>query len=77
MSPLTKAPIYQDHDKTYHADTCIPVKKAVCDGKIKLSALKRSNYPGIAIKEDELAGINNIGYWDIKDDQNWGLQNFL
>ena len=74
MSPLRKAPIYQDHDKTYHADTCIPVKKAVCDGKIKLAALKRNNYPGVAIKGDEIFGINNIGYWDVKDEQNWGLQ---
>ena len=61
MAYVQKAPIYQDHKKTYHADTCAPVKKAVRDGKIKLSALKRSKYPGIDIKYDELVGINTNG----------------
>jgi AraC-like DNA-binding protein len=66
-------PIYTDDEKTYYADTCRPIKKAVTEGKISLYSLKRGHYPGEQIAEGEIEGINTIGYWDITSPQDWGL----
>ena len=66
-------PIFTDDEKTYLADTCKPVKKALREGKISLFALKRGNYPGFQIPEGEIPGIRSIGYWDITNPQDWGL----
>lgn len=66
-------PIYIDNHKTYHADTCIPLKKAAEKGSITFYGVKRGNYPGIELPNNALPGINNIGYWDITSQQDWGL----
>ena len=41
-----KAPVYVDQGKTYHADSCEPVKAAVRQGELSLQAICRGSYPG-------------------------------
>ena len=66
-------PVYTDDEKMYYADTCKPLKKALLEGKISVYAVKRGNYPGTQISEEEIRGIQSIGYWDITKPQEWGL----
>ncbi len=67
------APIYIDNSQTYHADECVPLKEAAEAGALKLCSVKRGNYPGVQLPEKALPGINSIGYWDITEMQDWGL----
>lgn len=57
----------------YEPDTCIPLKKAWSLGEVELEALTRLSYPGRAMPHHMLQGVNSIGYWDAKIQQNWGL----
>ncbi len=66
-------PIYKEHGKTYHADTCQPLVQAVKNGQVQLHALVRGGYPGERLKPDELPGIRSIGFWDAVGQQDWGL----
>jgi AraC family L-rhamnose operon regulatory protein RhaS len=68
-----RSPVYKELDKIYHPDSCEPLIKAVNVGVIKLAALKRLNYPGIELPHDVLKGVNSLGCWDAKVQQNWGL----
>ena len=42
-------------------------------GTIQIRALARDYYHGKPIPNDELAAVKHLGYWDAKQDQNWGL----
>ena len=57
----------------YEADTCIPLRKAWKEKELELITLVRGTYPGKELKDDELAGVKSIGYWNIKKLQQWGL----
>lgn len=67
------APIYREEGKTYHADSCDPLIEAVDQGELELAALARGNYPGEQIPGEILPGLRSVGYWDAKQEQNWGL----
>jgi len=67
------SPIFIDNNKTYQADTCIPLKNATRRGSIKFFGVKRGNYPGIALPDSYLPGVTSIGLWDITEAQDWGL----
>ncbi|QBG48804.1 AraC family transcriptional regulator [Verrucomicrobia bacterium S94] len=67
------APIYREQGKTYHADSCDPLIDAVHNGELELAALGRGNYPGEPIPGSILPGLRSLGYWDAKQQQNWGL----
>ena len=45
-----RIPIFTDHGRTYHADSCEAVRSAVQNGSVKLSALARGTYPGKRLK---------------------------
>lgn len=66
-------PIYSEHGKTYHADSCEPLLAAVQRGELTLEALARANYPGWPLKPGTLPGLCSVGYWDARQEQNWGL----
>jgi len=70
---LPHAPIYREHGKTYHADSCEPLIKAVQNSELELAALGRANYPGRQIADKILPGLQSVGYWDAMQDQQWGL----
>lgn len=58
---------------TFEADNCEPLRNAWINNEIELTTLARGTYPGKALAKNELTGIKNIGYWNIKKLQNWGL----
>ena len=66
-------PIFQDHGRTYEADTCRPVEQAVAAGQLRLEALARSQYPGRRLPRNALPGLKTVGYWDADHAQAWGL----
>jgi AraC-like DNA-binding protein len=67
------APIYCEHGKTYHADSCEPLIEAVEKGELELAALGRATYPGEQMPDRVLPGLQSVGYWDAKQNQSWGL----
>jgi AraC-like DNA-binding protein len=68
-----KAPIYIDHGKTYHADSCEELRGAVARGEISFSALCRGSYPGRQLPEKLMPGVCSVGFWDATHRQSWGL----
>jgi AraC family L-rhamnose operon regulatory protein RhaS len=72
MSALPQ--IYKEHGKTYHADTCEPLVRAVEAGRVTTEILARGSYPGKRLAQSALPGICTIGYWDAVGRQDWGLK---
>jgi AraC family transcriptional regulator, 4-hydroxyphenylacetate 3-monooxygenase operon regulatory protein len=66
-------PIFQDHDETYRADSCLPLVGARGRGTFKLDALTHGHYPGRMLPPVALPSLKTVGYWDAAEDQNWGL----
>ena len=66
-------PIYQDHGKTYQADTCVPLEQAVRQGRLRQVALARGQYPGRKLARNALPGVRSVGFWDAVEPQDWGL----
>ncbi len=69
-------PHYYDPEKKvkYVADSCKPLRNAWKSGNLELAALVRGTYPGIPLGKGELPGVRSIGYWNIKQLQDWGLE---
>ena len=65
--------ICRDHGHIYKPDTCKPLVDAVEEGKVRLHALARGNYPGKQIPPKELLGLKSAGFWDAIGNQTWGL----
>lgn len=59
---------------SFEADSCAPLQSAWKKNEIELTALARGTYPGNSIHEGEITGVRSIGYWDIKNKQDWGLE---
>lgn len=70
----SRVPIYKEHGKTYHADSCDPLSVAVRNAEVELKALSRGTYPGIHLQNGDMEGLRSVGYWDAKHDQSWGLE---
>jgi len=68
-----KHPSIKENGEVYFADTCQPLKEAAQKNLVQLEAWGRFNYPGIKLQENELKGVNSVGYWDATFQQNWGL----
>lgn len=66
-------PIYQEQGRTYEADTCRPVVRAVQTGQLRQVALARGHYPGRRLPRQALPGVKSIGFWDAQRRQDWGL----
>lgn len=58
----------------YKADNCLFVKEAAEKGGLELTTLARDAYPGKRLGKTELTGVKSIGYWNIKNTQDWGLE---
>ncbi len=57
----------------YKADNCNLLREAAEKGQLELTTLARDAYPGRRLGNSELPGVKNIGYWNIKKNQEWGL----
>lgn len=66
-------PIYQSGAKRYEIDTCGPQMRAVSEGKIELHALSKGYYPGKRMNSNTLSGLSNVGFWNCRGAQDWGL----
>jgi AraC-like DNA-binding protein len=66
-------PIYEESGKTYAADTCEPVRRAVAAGQIRWESLARGHYPGRRLSRTALPGVKTVGFWDADKRQDWGL----
>lgn len=67
------APIYQSGIEFYEIDTCGPQFKAMREGKIDLHALSKGHYPGERMDSNILPGLANVGFWNSREAQDWGL----
>ena len=68
-----RSAVFLSPGETYHADRCEPLRAAVRNGEVRLSALVRRGYPGRPMPEDMLPEVSTVGYWDAAGPQNWGL----
>lgn len=68
------SPIYQNESDRYEIDTCEAQFKAMRQGKIELRALSKGHYPGTRINLNILPGLTNVGYWNSRRMQDWGLE---
>ena len=66
-------PIYQEHGKTYQADTCAALERAAQRGRVRLEAVARGHYPGRKLATKTLPGVCSVGFWDAVEPQDWGL----
>ena len=66
-------PIYQEQRRTYEADACRPVVRAVEAGRLRHMALARGHYPGRRLARNALPGVKVVGFWDADRRQDWGL----
>jgi AraC-like DNA-binding protein len=71
---LFPSPIFQSGANRYEIDTCAPQLKAMREGKIELHALSKGHYPGKRMDLNELPGLANIGFWNCRTSQDWGVQ---
>lgn len=67
------APIYRSDSEQYEIDTCAPQIEAIETGKIELHAISKGHYPGKRMKSNILPGLVNIGFWNCRRAQDWGL----
>jgi len=70
---MKRPAIFTDHGRTYTADTCVNVVRAVRAGQIRLELLARDQYPGRRLPRTALPGLKMIGFWDVAQEQDWGL----
>lgn len=47
--------------------------RAVGEGKIELHALSKGYYPGKRMNSNILPGLSNVGFWNCRGAQDWGL----
>ncbi len=62
-----------DFDRVYYAEACEPIVAASKKGTIQIQTLARGYYHGKPIPDNEIAAVKHLGYWDAKQDQDWGL----
>ena len=68
-----KRPQYRESGEIFFADACAPLERAAEEGKVRLRALARGQYPGLRLPRSGLAGLRSIGLWDAECPQKWGL----
>jgi AraC family L-rhamnose operon regulatory protein RhaS len=74
MKLSSPAPIYRTGADAYGIDDCEAQIAAQGAGKIELYALSKGHYPGIRMNSKVLPGLNSVGFWNCRRDQDWGLQ---
>ena len=73
MKASFPSPIYQSGADRYEIDTCAPQMKALREGKIEMHALSKGHYPGKRMNSNILPGLTNVGFWNCRGAQDWGL----
>lgn len=65
--------VYRERGHVYAADACEDLARAARDGRVRLSALARFQYPGRRLPVRQLTGVCSVGCWDAPAPQTWGL----
>lgn len=73
MKPVSPSPIYQSGRNTFEIDDCRLQVKAMREGRIELQALSKGHYPGKRMDSNILPGLANVGFWNCRGTQDWGL----
>lgn len=73
MKAAAPSPIYQNGADRFEIDDCGPQFKALREGKIELHALSKGHYPGKRMNSNVLPGLTNVGFWNCRGSQDWGL----
>jgi AraC family L-rhamnose operon regulatory protein RhaS len=74
MKASFPSPIYQTGADRFEIDSCKAQMKAMSEGKIELHALSKGYYPGKRMNSNVLPGLSNIGFWNCRGSQDWGLE---
>lgn len=74
MKSRLPLPIYQSGVNHAEIDSCKPQIQAMREGKIQLHALSKGHYPGKRMNSNILPGLSNVGFWNCRSNQDWGLE---
>ncbi|MDO5553830.1 MAG: helix-turn-helix transcriptional regulator [Planctomycetia bacterium] len=72
MGTREKHPTYRDKDQTYYAYVCEPMGRAAREQRIEMKCLSHGHHYGIKLANGILEGLKVVGYWDVKEEQDWG-----
>ena len=67
-------PRYTLNKTRFEIDNCLPQLSAQQDNKIEMHALTNGDYPGKNIDKQLLEGISSMGFMDVIDEQDWGIE---
>lgn len=68
-----RPPLFRDRAQPAPVDSHAPLLASIRAGKIDFHSLGRGHYPGDRLAPGELPGLLNVGYWDARGDQDWGM----
>ena len=66
--------VYKYTKGEFVCDSCAQLKAASDSKLIDFHSLSRPPYPGVKLPEGELKGLSSAGFWDARENQNWGLE---
>lgn len=65
--------VFHDAERTFQADSCLPLVKAVENNQVTMEAIVNKHYPGKKLPDEVLPELCTVGYWNATKDQDWGL----
>ncbi|MCP4783028.1 MAG: helix-turn-helix transcriptional regulator [Fuerstiella sp.] len=66
--------IYRSTADRFAVDRCLPQRSAIEAGKVGFHGLSHGHYPGTLMPEDMLPGVASMGFFDVADEQDWGME---
>lgn len=66
--------IYRGALSQFEVDRCLPQRSAIGAGKVHFAALSSGHYPGRTINPDMIPRVSSLGYFDILEEQDWGME---
>ncbi|TWU31419.1 hypothetical protein [Novipirellula artificiosorum] len=66
--------IYRSGGDRFSVDRCLPQRSAIEANKVGFHGLSHGHYPGTLIPGDMLPGIASMGFFDVADEQDWGME---
>ena len=66
-------PVFSEGAAHYRPDTCDALAEAAQAGAVRLKAVVHGDYPGVNLPGAVLPELRTAGYWDVPNEQAWGL----
>lgn len=70
---MSRPPIYIESGKTLRADSCLPQRQAMAEGKLIMPTLARGHYPGQPLAPHVLPGVRIVGFMHMQGAQDWAM----